>query len=200
MAYRDDREALLARTESLERELAVERAQAKKAAAEAKKLRRDLGILARALGRRATPPGPTAARLLPLVVASLAGAATLVGVNVGRVRPPAVPIAATVVDGARAELLTSDKGRPDEPKVRLVPSGMGLLTVDARPISNVWLDGQRLSVTPLAALPIEAGVHTLQLDVPGRPTVLRRVRIREGQETSLRLDLGPELPSLAPAF
>lgn len=193
MAYRDDREALLSRADALERELASERQRAKKATAEVRKLRRDLGHLTRALGRGVVLPAPAASRLLPLVVASLAGAATLVGVNVGRVRPPSAPVAVSgaEVTAAIAPSTFVDKAL-DPPKVRLVPSGMGLLTVDARPLSYVWLDDQRLSATPLQALPVQAGLHTLRLEAPGRPTVLRRVRITEGQETNLLLGLGPE--------
>ena len=199
MAYRDDREALLARAEALEGELARERTRSAQASAEAKKLRRHLGIVTRALGRGAVMPGPTAGRLLPLVVASLVGAATLIGVNVGRVRPPPCHLAPSVASLVSSQKESVAPKPPAVDGVRLVPMGMGLVTIDSRPFSRVWLDGHALGVTPLDSVLVPVGSHVFGFEVPGAPMTSRRVVVSEGRETRLHLNLDPARSAFAAA-
>lgn len=197
MAYRDDREALLAHAQSLQDELARERAKSVRAQAEAKKLRRDLGILTRALGRGAAMQGPAAAKVLPLIVASLVGAATLIGVNVGRVRPPACHLAAStasVVAAAKAPQPAKPSG--EHVGVRLVPMGMGLVSIDSVPVSRVMLDGVALGITPLDSVMVPAGSHVFQLRA-GTGLVAREVLVAEGRTTRVHFDL-PEQLHLSP--
>jgi hypothetical protein len=187
VAYRDDREALLARTEALAQELARERARSTDAEAEARKLRRDLGVLTRALGRGAALQGPAVAKLLPLIVASLVGAATLIGVNVGRGRPPACHLAASSANRlANAKSNELPKVSGDHPTIRLVPMGMGLVTLDTQPPARVWLDGHTLGLTPLRDALVPSGSHILQLEGADGSRVSRRVEIAEGVTTGLQ--------------
>lgn len=190
MAYRDDREALLARTGALESELARERSKSARATAEAKRLRRDLVALTRAVGGGAAVHGPTAAKVLPLIVASLVGAATLIGVSVGRVRAPACHVAAS----AAAPEVAVKAPAPTKPAVapgttHLVPAGMGLVTFEAWPRARVWLDGHTLGVTPLDSVLVPVGAHVFRFDAPGRPSVLRRVVVVEGRTVVARENL-----------
>jgi len=192
VAYRDDREALLARNASLETDLARERLKSIQARAEAKKLRRQVGVLSSALGRGAVVQGPTAARVLPLIVASLVAGATLIGVNVGRVRAPSCPLGASA--GAldlHTKIVPNVKPAERPAQTRLVPAGMGLVTFDALPAAGVSLDGHLLGQTPLDSVLLPAGQHIFQFQVPGRTPVLRRVLVPEGQSVSVQTTVTP---------
>ncbi len=192
MAYRDDREALLARNASLETDLARERLKSMQARAEAKKLRRQVGVLSSALGRGAAVQGPTAARILPLIVASLVAAATLIGVNVGRVRAPTFPLATSA--GAldlSTKIVPLAKPAAGPSKTRLVPAGMGLVSFETSPTAWVWLDGHVLGRTPLDSALVPAGTHVFALFIPGHDTVHRRVVVPEGRTVLVQTTVAP---------
>jgi hypothetical protein len=198
VAYRDDHEALLARADALERELARERERASTAAAEARKLRRDLGLLTRALGRGVVRTEGDSRLLQPLVVC-LALSAALLGVAYTRtVRPTRfgptepIPIAATFpISGSIPKRAVAHAGAI--PEARLVPSGMGLVDLDTRPWSHVWLDGQQLGVTPIDGMILSAGIHSLGFETPDQRVLQRSVWIRDGETVRIDMDLTPDM-------
>jgi serine/threonine-protein kinase len=53
------------------------------------------------------------------------------------------------------------------PKKKIVrPAGKGTLTINTRPWSEVWVDGKKLGLTPLAYKELSAGRHKLVLKNP----------------------------------
>jgi hypothetical protein len=90
--------------------------------------------------------------------------------------------------------------------LELVPPAPGYLRVLATPWAEVWVDGQRLDVTPFArAIPLPAGTHYVTLIHPSAPVEKRTVAIVSGEmrtidavmavpELSPREDAGPQEP------
>jgi hypothetical protein len=57
------------------------------------------------------------------------------------------------------------------------------------PWAEVVLDGTPVGTTPLAPLPLAPGTYTARLTHPDFKPLLRKVTIRAGETTPLRLDL-----------
>jgi hypothetical protein len=196
VAYRDDRDALLARNASLESDLARAKSDAARARAEARKLKRDLGVLTRALGVGTVVQGSAAARFLPLIVASLVGAATLIGVNVGRVRqscpvPPARIVEAQTVP-KHVPLL-----KHDTLKTALVPAGMGLLTLQTNVRARLVVDGRHVGMTPVFDALLPAGVHRVVVTARGHEPVSSDVMVTSGRRVTMTAtlpDADPRVP------
>jgi serine/threonine-protein kinase len=79
----------------------------------------------------------------------------------------------------------------------LSPPRAGSLRVAATPWAEVWVDGQRVDVTPFARpIPLAAGVHYVSLRHPDAPEEVRTVRVAEGEsvllDVTMRVDGLPE--------
>ena len=81
---------------------------------------------------------------------------------------------------------------------RLVPATpsedgpTGLLTLESRPRAKVYRQGQLLGRTPLRRIVVPAGVLELELELRNGDRVIRRVFVREGDESATTLDLRAE--------
>jgi len=106
----------------------------------------------------------------------------------------AVAIAAGVVLQATAHREGLSAGsRPLE----LVPSAPGYLRVLATPWAEVWVDGQRVDVTPFArAIPLPTGTHYLTLVHPNAPVEKRTFVVQSGETRTIDVVLA--VPDLAP--
>jgi serine/threonine-protein kinase len=79
--------------------------------------------------------------------------------------------------------------RPPKKKV-VRPSGKGSLTINTQPWSEVWVDGKKLGLTPLAYKELPAGRHKLVLKNPRlklKKTIW--IRIQPGKTTEMEVDL-----------
>jgi serine/threonine-protein kinase len=66
--------------------------------------------------------------------------------------------------------------------LELVPAAPGYLRVLATPWAEVWIDGQRIDVTPIArAIPLVAGTHYVTLVHPRAPVEKRTLSIAAGE-------------------
>jgi serine/threonine-protein kinase len=83
--------------------------------------------------------------------------------------------------------------------LELAPASPGYLRVLATPWAEVWIDGQRVEVTPFArAIPLPPGTHYVTLVHPGAPAEKRSVAIAPGETRTL--DVVMAVPDLAPGF
>ncbi len=81
--------------------------------------------------------------------------------------------------------------------LELVPPSPGFLRVLASPWAEVWVDGQRVDVTPFArAIPLPAGTHYVTLTHPNAPAEKRTVAITPGETRTI--DAVMLVPELAP--
>ncbi len=81
--------------------------------------------------------------------------------------------------------------------LELVPAGPGFLRVLATPWAEVWVDGQRVDVTPFArAIPLSPGTHYVTLVHPSAPVEKRTIAVVAGE--SRTLDVVMAVPDLAP--
>jgi len=81
--------------------------------------------------------------------------------------------------------------------LELMPPSPGFLRVLATPWAEVWVDGQRLDVTPFArAIPLPAGTHYVTLVHPSAPIEKRTVAIASGETRTI--DAVMLVPELAP--
>jgi len=81
--------------------------------------------------------------------------------------------------------------------LELTPASPGYLRVLATPWAEVWVDGQRVDVTPFArAIPLLPGTHYVTLVHPSAPVEKRTVTIAAGETRTLDVVLA--VPDLAP--
>jgi serine/threonine-protein kinase len=81
--------------------------------------------------------------------------------------------------------------------LELVPAAPGQLRVLATPWAEVWVDGQRVDVTPFArGIPLPPGTHYVTLVHPNAPVEKRTVDIVAGETRTL--DVVMAVPDLAP--
>jgi serine/threonine-protein kinase len=81
--------------------------------------------------------------------------------------------------------------------LELVPASPGFLRVLATPWAEVWIDGERVDVTPFAReIPLSPGTHYVTLLHPSAPAEKRAVSIEAGQTRTL--DVAMLVPDLAP--
>jgi hypothetical protein len=64
----------------------------------------------------------------------------------------------------------------------------GTLLVVARPWGEVSVDGRTLGETPLQAIPLSPGTHTVSVRHPAYQPIERQVRIRSGRSERLLVD------------
>ena len=93
---------------------------------------------------------------------------------------------------AQGEIGPADRGEPLE----LVPDRGAALRVVARPWATVFVDGQRIDVTPFArAIPLRAGEHDVALTHPAAPDEHRTVKLTAGETSLVEVDMKvPEPP------
>jgi hypothetical protein len=105
---------------------------------------------------------------------------------------------AVVISGAVLQATAHREGdaagaRPLE----LLPASPGYLRVLATPWAEVWIDGQRVDVTPFARpLPLPEGTHYVTLVHPSAPVEKRTVAIVHGETRTI--DAVMNVPQLAP--
>jgi serine/threonine-protein kinase len=127
---------------------------------------------------------PPRARRRASVRRAIAGLAVLGTVAVGG----GIAVEATAPREGRAA-----GARPLE----LVPASPGFLRVLATPWAEVWVDGQRIDVTPFArGIPLAPGMHYVTLVHPNAPVEKRSVSIVAGETRTL--DVVMAVPDLAP--
>ena len=81
--------------------------------------------------------------------------------------------------------------------LELVPAAPGMLRVLATPWAEVWVDGQRVDVTPFArGIPLTPGTHYVTLVHPSAPVEKRTIVIVAGETRTL--DVVMAVPDLAP--
>lgn len=98
-------------------------------------------------------------------------------------------------------LLSSSDGRDDRAgeRARGIVEEPGRIRVLARPWAEVFLDGRRVDVTPMAAaLEVRPGRHTITLRHPAAPEESRTVEPIAGQTVLVDVDMKVELASPAP--
>jgi hypothetical protein len=102
---------------------------------------------------------------------------------------------------ASATAIQATANREGEPAgarpLELVPASPGYLRVLATPWAEVWVDGQRVDVTPFArAIPLAAGKHYVTLVHPNAPIEKRTVAIAAGE--TCMVDVVMAIAELAP--
>ena len=114
------------------------------------------------------------------------------------VRPTIVGLAiifGVVVIGGGVVQLTGRAGAHrmtagDRP-LELAPASPGYLRVLATPWAEVWIDGQRIDVTPFArAIPLVPGTHYVVLKHPSAPPEKRQVVIEPNETITIDVSMG----------
>jgi serine/threonine-protein kinase len=81
--------------------------------------------------------------------------------------------------------------------LELVPASPGYLRVLAMPWAEVWVDGQRVDVTPFGrGVPLSQGTHYVTLVHPNAPVEKRTVNVAAGETRTV--DVVMAVPDLAP--
>jgi serine/threonine-protein kinase len=81
--------------------------------------------------------------------------------------------------------------------LELLPAAPGFLRVLATPWAEVWVDGQRVDVTPFArGIPLPPGTHYVTLVHPSAPVEKRKIAVTSGETRTL--DVVMAVPDLAP--
>jgi serine/threonine-protein kinase len=81
--------------------------------------------------------------------------------------------------------------------LELLPPAPGFLRVLATPWAEVWIDGQRVDVTPFArGIPLPPGTHYVTLVHPSAPVEKRTIGITSGETRTI--DVVMAVPDLAP--
>lgn len=111
-----------------------------------------------------------------------------------QVEPPGqyLPVMLYVQAWEDARAVEPEPDKPKRPLKKKVvrPAGKGTLTINTEPWSEVWVDGKKLGMTPLAYKELPAGRHKLVLKNPRlklKKTVW--VRIQPGKTTEMEVDL-----------
>jgi serine/threonine-protein kinase len=106
--------------------------------------------------------------------------------------------AVAVAGGITLQASAPREGRAAGSKpLELVPASPGVLRVLATPWAEVWVDGQRVDVTPFArGIPLPPGTHYVTLVHPNAPVEKRTVDIVAGETRTL--DVVMAVPDLAP--
>jgi serine/threonine-protein kinase len=100
----------------------------------------------------------------------------------------------TVAAGAALQLTSGTARDVAAPTtLELVPRSAGFAHVLVRPWAEVWIDGQRVDVTPMdRAIPLAAGAHYFKFVHPTLPMQKRSVNIAPGQTVTIDVDMGLE--------
>jgi serine/threonine-protein kinase len=92
-----------------------------------------------------------------------------------------------VIGGGTIQARANRQGEPAGARpLELAPASPGYLRVLATPWAEVWVDGQRIDVTPFArAIPLPGGTHYVTLVHPSAPVEKRTVSIPAGETRTL---------------
>jgi hypothetical protein len=148
-----------------------------------------------------------------LVVRALAHAGLATAENVGTAAAPktkertsvrraiagiAVIGAAAVAGGGTLQATAHREGQAAGTRpLELVPSAPGYLRVLATPWAEVWVDGQRVDVTPFArGIPLSPGTHYVSLVHPNAAVERRTIAVTPGDTRTI--DVVMAIPDLAP--
>jgi serine/threonine-protein kinase len=103
-----------------------------------------------------------------------------------------------VLGGGVIQATANREGEPAGARpLDLTPASPGYLRVLATPWAEVWVDGQRVDVTPFArAIPLSAGRHYVTLVHPNAPIEKRTVAIVTGETSTI--DVAMAIGELAP--
>jgi serine/threonine protein kinase len=149
--------------------------------------------------QRASGRGPTATLGAPTPAPALPEAA----------EPASDDTTATTATQSQAELRHLDPNpandrladsRPSQPRPseaaeapaeppKPAPPVVGHLQLGVAPWADVIVDGVPLGTTPMEPVPLPAGTHTARLIHPDFQPLVRKVTIRPGETTPLRIDL-----------
>jgi serine/threonine-protein kinase len=78
---------------------------------------------------------------------------------------------------------------PPSASVALPAAGKGWLQLLVIPWAEVSVDDRRVGTTPMRALELPAGTHSVRLSHPDYGLLLREVSIQHGETTRLEVDL-----------
>jgi eukaryotic-like serine/threonine-protein kinase len=106
--------------------------------------------------------------------------------------------AAAIVGGAALQARAHREGKTAGARpLELVPPSPGYLRVLATPWAEVWVDGQRVDVTPFArGIPLSPGTHYVTLIHPNAPVQKRTIAVAPGETRTV--DVVMAVPDLAP--
>jgi serine/threonine-protein kinase len=149
---------------------------------------RNSDLVLRALARSGLVPGAAAEResvALDVQARRASVRPTLVGL--------AIVFGLIVASGAIVQLTARSSAHRvmagDRP-LELVPREPGFLHVLATPWAEVWVDGQRIDVTPFAhAIPLPPGTHYVVLKHPNAPPEKRQVQITSGEPLTIDVNM-----------
>jgi predicted Ser/Thr protein kinase len=98
-----------------------------------------------------------------------------------------------IQEGARGSADATDSPLEGTPSGRT-----GSLRVVVTPWADIWIDGRFVDTTPFArAIPLPAGTHFVKLLHPAADTETRTVRIAEGEQLSLAVNMRLNTPPAA---
>jgi serine/threonine protein kinase len=75
------------------------------------------------------------------------------------------------------------------PSAASAPPESGMLRVDAKPYAEVFVDGNSLGKTPVPALALPVGAHTVRLVHPAFQPLQRKFTVRAGDRVDISVDL-----------
>jgi serine/threonine protein kinase len=128
-----------------------------------------------------SPPTPGRSPRSPWLGVSLAvGAVIAVGAFAALSGPP------TLFDDSTSGPVIEAGPEPAD------PDGVGFLQLGVRPYAEVLVDGRPSGTTPMKALRLPAGVHTVRLLHPDFEPLQREITVRAGMTTTLDVDLAIE--------
>jgi hypothetical protein len=106
--------------------------------------------------------------------------------------------AAAIVGGAALQASAHREGKMAGARpLELVPPSPGFLRVLATPWAEVWVDGQRVDVTPFArGIPLSPGTHYVTLIHPNAAVQKRTIAVAPGETRTV--DVVMAVPDLAP--
>jgi serine/threonine-protein kinase len=102
-----------------------------------------------------------------------------------------------VIGGGAIQATANRQGEPAGARpLELAPASPGYLRVLATPWAEVWVDGQRIDVTPFArAIPVPGGTHYITLVHPNAPIEKRTVSIPPGETLTIDVVMAVSDPS-----
>ncbi len=81
--------------------------------------------------------------------------------------------------------------KPDRIAARPGKLRVGMIGPGGKPLyADLYVDGARKGTTPTVVPGLRPGYHKVIAKLPGKPPVIRRVKIRSGRETALLLKAG----------
>ncbi len=109
--------------------------------------------------------------------------------------PVGLVSAAFFVCGLGATLLARQRTVPASSALPMAPPSAGSMRVTAVPWAEVWIDGERVDVTPIGRpISLSGGVHEVTFRHPKAPVEKRKVEIRPGETVTLNVSMSGIFP------